>query len=230
MWRIAAFLCTAGLLAGCASQRQYQELAEAQTQQLDSLRSAQDRLLQTLATLQDSLQFYDDIDSGKYYRQIRTLNDRINRLQYQVAVALDDGVPVTTLQVDDLFEPGTTNLTEEAADTLDGVAEVLNGKHAGKPVRIEGHSDSVPVGGSLKETYPSNWELAGARAAAVARYLIEYDEVEESRIAVISYGAAQPVASNGTARGRSTNRRIRISVLPEADTAESAGTDQALGR
>ncbi|HET6569450.1 MAG TPA: OmpA family protein [Rhodothermales bacterium] len=230
MWRIAALFCVVGLLAGCASQRQYQELAEDQTQQIDSLRNTQDRLRQTMAALRDSLQFYDDIDSGRYYRQIRTLNNRINKLQYEVAVALDDGVTVTTLQVDDLFEPGTTDLTEDAAGTLDGVAELLNGEHAGKPVRVEGHSDSVPVGGSMKDTYPSNWELAGARAAAVARYLIQNGEVDESRVAVVSYGAARPLVSNATAQGRSENRRVRISVLPEAEPAERAGTDQALGR
>lgn len=82
----------------------------------------------------------------------------------------------------------------------------------------------------MKDTYPSNWELAGARAAAVARYLIQNGEVDESRVAVVSYGAARPLVSNATAQGRSENRRVRISVLPEAEPAERAGTDQALGR
>jgi len=33
-------------------------------------------------------------------------------------------------------------------------------------VDVEGHTDSLPIRGVLKKTYPSNWELSVARAAS----------------------------------------------------------------
>lgn len=231
MRQFVLLLCTAGFLAGCVSQRPLEEAISAQEQQVDSLHSANRQLRQEIAVLRDSLQFYDDIDSGHYYRRIRSLEDRINRLEFEVITSLEGGVTVAMLPVDELFKPGTATLTDQATDTLAGIAQSLSKKYRGKIIRIEGHSDSVPVGGSLAEKYPSNWELSSARAAAVARYFIDQQEVSEDRVMVVGYGSSQPAASNATAQGRSTNRRVRIAALPLSPEEKSdAGTEQASNR
>jgi chemotaxis protein MotB len=83
------------------------------------------------------------------------------------------------------------------------------------PIVVEGHTDSQPIHGSV---YPSNWELSGARAAAVVRDFVG-DGVLSRRVSFSGYGSNEPIATNSTAAGRSKNRRVevvlsRINPLP----------------
>lgn len=208
-----AFFLFAILLAGCApSQRTVvlqQQLAE-----LDSLRAVSSRLERDVATLQDSLQFYDDIESGYYYREKRSLEDRIEKLDFELTVCRDGGQTITTLLVDDLFEPASATLSARGAEHLATLAEALERDYTGQIIRIEGHTDSVPLGGGLKERYPTNWELSAARATAVVRHLTEEHGIPVGQIEAVAYGATRPVARNDTAEGRRLNRRVRIAVVP----------------
>ena len=83
-------------------------------------------------------------------------------------------------------------------------------------IEIEGHTDNVPITGPLAKRYPSNWELAGARAASVVR-LFERAGIEKSRLAAVSYSSSRPIASNETEEDRSRNRRIEIRLQPDSD-------------
>jgi len=85
------------------------------------------------------------------------------------------------------------------------VAEALAGVQ-GKLIRVEGHTDNVPVHAS---TWTSNWDLSAARALAVVRVLQEKG-VDPTRLAAAGYGEYQPIASNDTPEGKSLNRRIEI--------------------
>lgn len=203
------------LLGGCLGQRQ---LIDEQAQAIDSLYVVERNLRGELYALQDSIGFYEDIDSGRYYRDLRVLNDRITQLEYELAVAADSMCltdVIETLLVDDLFEPASATLTEEGVKELAALAERLKTEYPDRRMRIEGHSDNVPLGNSLKEKYASNWELSAARAGAVVRRLIEEHEIKASQLEVVALGDSQPVASNATARGRLANRRIRVVTLPE---------------
>jgi chemotaxis protein MotB len=85
-----------------------------------------------------------------------------------------------------------------------------------KNIRVEGHTDNVPIGPSLRAKYPTNWELGSARAINVVRYLQRDAGIEPLRLSAVSYGQYRPVASNRTAAGRSKNRRIEI-ILVDRD-------------
>jgi chemotaxis protein MotB len=223
MQRYLPFVFFAALLAGCtSSQSPYQAIITEQDQRYDSLQVEYFELQRLYAQTLDTLQFYDDVETGRVYREINRLNDRIKRLEYDLSVSLDGGLTVTTLLADDLFEPATATLTERGAELLAEVAASLREEEGGGRIRIEGHSDGVPVGGALKEQYPSNWELSTARASAVARYLIEAQEMDEAHLEVAGYGSARPVASNATTEGRRQNRRVRIAVLPLPDEQSAA--------
>jgi len=206
------FVCAGtALITGCTAPN------EMTTQQngaeLDSMYAANEELNETLSVLRDSLQFLDDIESGQYYRDRRLLTDEIERLKYGLETCRDGGRTIETLLVDDLFEPASATLTEDGRARLDEVADSLINRHVGDLIRIEAHSDSSPVGASLAATYPSNWELSAARAAAIVRYLVAEHDLPTGQVEVASYGSTRPVARNDSAAGRQKNRRIRIAVL-----------------
>jgi len=190
-------------LFGCASQRM---LLEQQTAQIAQLQDS-------LNVLRDSLAFYDYIDSGRYDQDMRALREMINRLRYELALCQEGGLRLATEPVDVLFATASATLTEAGKRRLDQIAEQLQ-RFPDRPIRIEGYTDSTPVGARLQERYPSNWELAAARAAAVARYLIEVRGFAAERFEVVSYGPTRPIGPNDTAEGRRLNRRIIIRVLP----------------
>ena len=77
----------------------------------------------------------------------------------------------------------------------------------------QSHTDNIAVGPRLKQRYPTNWELAGARAASVVRLLSE-SGVANDRLSAVSFGPFYPVESNDTSAGRARNRRIEIRLLP----------------
>jgi len=106
------------------------------------------------------------------------------------------------------FKPGQAEFTPRAFDVLERVRGVMEGMPF--PVTVEGHTDSVPTTTSL---YPSNWELSGARAAAVARYFIKRG-LDKNSVRVIGRADTMPIASNKTPAGRAVNRRIVILVSP----------------
>jgi chemotaxis protein MotB len=80
-------------------------------------------------------------------------------------------------------------------------------------IEVHGHTDSIPTQGALAERYPSNWELAAARASSVVRILVE-GGVPAERLVAVSHGASLPVAPNDTPEGRARNRRIEIQLRP----------------
>jgi chemotaxis protein MotB len=81
-------------------------------------------------------------------------------------------------------------------------------------VRVEGHTDSVPVSGDLLTIFPSNWELSVARAANSVNYLENTGGIDANRLSAAGYGQYRPIASNGTRAGRAQNRRVEIVVMP----------------
>jgi chemotaxis protein MotB len=104
-----------------------------------------------------------------------------------------------------LFASGSATVGRDGLAALAKVAEALRGVQ-GKVIRVEGHTDAVPVGGG---TWASNWELSAARALAVVRVLQDKG-VDPTRLAAAGYGEYQPIAENETPEGRSLNRRIEI--------------------
>ena len=96
-------------------------------------------------------------------------------------------------------------------------------------IEVAGHTDGVRISGALAQRYPSNWELAGARAAVVVRLLAKQG-VPANRLVAASFGETKPVDSNDTAEGRAHNRRIDIRLVPPTPGAPApAQADAAPG-
>jgi chemotaxis protein MotB len=91
------------------------------------------------------------------------------------------------------------------------ISKVLEG-YPNRAINIEGHTDNVPIGPRLVNKFASNWELSTARAISVMNYMTEQYNLNRSLMAVKGYGPYKPVADNGSAEGRSQNRRVVIVV------------------
>lgn len=78
-------------------------------------------------------------------------------------------------------------------------------------IRVEGHTDNVPIHNSAFE---SNWELSSARATRIARILVEEDAIAPNRVFAGGYAGFHPVATNATSEGRAANRRVDLVILP----------------
>jgi chemotaxis protein MotB len=124
-----------------------------------------------------------------------------------------------------LFDSGKADLKPEGLLLLDALAQGL--QPLPNEIRIEGHTDDIPITTPL---YPSNWELSSARATNVARYLGERGNIAPVRLSAAGYGENRPVAPNDTREGRARNRRVDFVVLSTPiSTAEVAGLRTVLG-
>jgi len=103
-----------------------------------------------------------------------------------------------------LFDSADASLKIEGRPVLDAVHELS--LQLGAQLAVEGHTDDRSIQNS---TFPSNWELSGARAAAVLRYLLD-THLDRARVHVAGYADTRPVASNATAEGRAQNRRVEF--------------------
>ena len=116
---------------------------------------------------------------------------------------------------DVLFDTAKYALRPAARERLAKVAGILLG-HPGLNLEVEGHTDSV--GG---EAY--NQLLSEQRAASVRDYLIEQGIAGMNLSPAKGFGESQPVATNDTAVGRQSNRRVELIV-----SGELIGTQIAL--
>lgn len=119
------------------------------------------------------------------------------------------------------YESGDAALKPENYTLLDQFIEYLRTSGDTRLIRIEGHTDNVEIGPSLKARYPSNWELSKVRANGVLRYLVEKGGIDSSRITAMPLGDSKPTASNEMEEGRKKNRRVEIVLhTAEADAPE----------
>ncbi len=108
---------------------------------------------------------------------------------------------------DILFPSGSARLSGHAVAVIQRLAAAL--ARFPNPVRVEGFTDNLPI---RTLQFYSNWELSAARAGSVVHVLSAHG-VDPGRLAVIGFGAQQPIASNATAVGRRANRRVVVLVL-----------------
>lgn len=114
-----------------------------------------------------------------------------------------------------LFGSGTAEPHYDAFPVVAKIAGVVD--DYSNAVRVEGFTDNRPI---QTASFPTNWELSAARAAAIVRLLAQ-DGVDPQRMAAVGYGAHQPVARNDTQEGRSRNRRVVILISREASVRAS---------
>lgn len=108
-----------------------------------------------------------------------------------------------------LFAPASAYLAPDARKLLDKVGVLICKKFVLHHMVIEGHTDSLAIKSSQ---FPSNWELSGARACSVVRYLIDRFKFSPSLFSAIGYADTRPV-ENAISPKDPANRRVEILIL-----------------
>lgn len=127
----------------------------------------------------------------------------------------DRGLVVKLTGVDTFFDGNSARLRPDALAVLTAIGPGLAA--SGRELSIEGHADPR----FNPAPYATTWELAGARATSVLRYLVESAGVAGEKISGTTYGSAHP-ASDDPAQ----NRRVDIVVL----TTDPDGLAQELAQ
>lgn len=166
----------------------------------------------------------EEIDKlkGTYDTLVSDMKEEIEQGQIKITKLVDR---LSVSMVDKiLFPSGRAEITPEGLKVLERVGNVLkNAKD--KVIRVEGHTDNVPITGKLQETYPTNWELSSARAINVVRFLQEKVGIDPSDLRAVGMSEYHPVASNDTPDGCSQNRRIEITLIPKIEGEGSMSSD-----
>ncbi len=108
-----------------------------------------------------------------------------------------------------MFNSGEATLKSEATVALDAVFDTLKELETTNNIKIEGHTDNVPIN-TLQ--FPSNWHLSSDRALEVLIYYINKG-IDKNAISASGYGEFSPVADNSTAEGKAKNRRVEIKIM-----------------
>ncbi len=125
-----------------------------------------------------------------------------------------DGL-VVSLREAGFFASGSADVREDTVAAIASVAAVL--PHG--PMRIEGHTDDIPIHTSQ---FATNWELSTARAASITRLLLAQGAAAPTQISAAGYAEFRPIASNDSLEGRAQNRRVDIVLLSPPSPPPSA--------
>ena len=145
------------------------------------------------------------------------LQEQLNRVradlntelaQGLVEVELVNNAIVIRLASQSSFVSGSADLRPDFLPLLAQVGRTIASSRG--VVRVEGHTDNVPV--VFSDRFNSNWDLSAVRAASVAEFLAQSANITAQRLSVKGFADTVPLESNATADGRSRNRRIEIIV------------------
>ncbi|MGH7231914.1 MAG: OmpA family protein, partial [Nitrospiraceae bacterium] len=188
----------AGLRAMLRKQEEGLKAEEEEKARLEQERLAKEAEIQRLAKTHEDLAKALEAEIAKGDIRIQQVRDRLT-------INMVDRV---------LFDSGQAHVKPAGLKVLKQVSDILKNV-ADKQIRIEGHTDNVPIGPKLRERFQTNWELSTARATTVVRFLIEDGGVDRSTLSASGYADTKPTTSNDMEEGRASNRRIEIVLYPK---------------
>jgi chemotaxis protein MotB len=159
----------------------------------------------------------DQNPSGGGESSNQNIEDRLQKIRSDLAAEIQMGLAEVEREGDRIivrlasqgsFVSGSANLQPGFIKLLRQVGSSLAASE-GK-VRIEGHTDNVPV--AFSERFNSNWDLSAARSATVADFFINNSGFAQENMLVAGFADTKPIASNTTSTGRARNRRIEVIV------------------
>jgi len=212
---------TADLNQALASRKEMEAKANDLEQRLQAEKATVTRLQQggeALAAEKERLEKERAAKAAEVERLTKTQQELSKSLQAEI-----ERGDITIKQVRDrltinmvekvLFNSGQALVKPAGLQVLTQVSDVLKNV-TDKQIRIEGHTDNVPIGVKIRDKFPTNWELSTARATNVVRFFIDRSGVNREGLEAVGFADTRPVASNDTEEGRTENRRIEILLYP----------------
>lgn len=213
-----ASVIAALLASGCVTQSRFEETEsqlsacereaksarEASGAEISDLRAQVARCEQLIQQSQRNSERFKAREAdlrSRLQSELASRDVEIERLRDQLTVRVLDRI---------LFRSGSADILPAGKQVLDKLANVL--KETDDLIRVEGHTDNVPIGERLKDRYFSNWELSAARAAAVVRYFQYGHSIDPVRLEAVGYSEYRPVAPNDSDANRQRNRRVSIEL------------------
>ena len=131
----------------------------------------------------------------------------------EVDVQVLKGVVYISLADNMLYESGTYEINDRAAETLSKIAKIIK-DYKDYDVLIEGNTDDVPI---KRENIRNNWDLSCLRASSVVQALQNNYGVDPKRLTAGGRGEYNPLQPNTTDLGKQRNRRTQIIITPKLD-------------
>lgn len=229
MTKIAVFLTCALLATGCAStgEEEAKPTVAEEVARQDDVIAAQRASMQRLKADNERLQG----QVAERDLRIDALNERLaaaskleglagdlERLQGELSKMGGDilakphaeGVAFEVAEVL-LFNTGSSELKPAGRDVLQRLAAHL--KTQPGQIRVEGHTDDVPVRKTAAQFPRGNLELSGERALTVADFLVKQAGLPATRISFAGYGEHRPAVPNSDDANRARNRRVEVVLL-----------------
>jgi outer membrane protein OmpA-like peptidoglycan-associated protein len=113
-----------------------------------------------------------------------------------------------------LFDTGKYQLKPNSTKLLVNALIDIKAK-PGWLIVVAGHTD---ITGDAR----ANQILSEKRAEALRDWMLSTSDVSPTCFAVQGYGATRPIATNDTPEGRAANRRVEISLVPQANACQAA--------
>lgn len=126
------------------------------------------------------------------------ININVDQKNQYVQIALNGAL---------LFNSGDVEIKKDMMPLMSKVGDILT-KYKDHRIKIEGHTDNVPVSGR----FDNNMMLSTARANTVFQYLVHNKKIKPNAMEISGMGEYMPVADNKTSKGRARNRRVEIKI------------------
>lgn len=159
-----------------------------------------------------------ELDSRK--EEVRNLKEENRQIEGELDQELQEGDVrredrrvYIALESKLLFGLGSVHVQDDIKSELQSIAGVLK-RYPDREIRVEGHTDDLPLKNQLKERFGSNWELSSQRAINVLKYFVYGENINAERIAAVAYGRFRPRVPNNSTENRAKNRRVEVVLLP----------------
>lgn len=161
--------------------------------------------------------WYDEIDEKLVTQQVVVQEDlkrvKVCRIEQMCKISYKEGharrTRVKNLVPPFHYEEGSTAVPQEYQQKLLQVLGDLGDKR-NVVVKFIGYTDNAPLTGRDERIYADHVGISKARARRLALALQDALKLPAAAIDSDGKGASNPVASNDTASGRATNRRVEI--------------------
>jgi chemotaxis protein MotB len=152
---------------------------------------------------------------------VKALKDAVNNalvgfVNNGLSVEQKNGKVYVSMEEQLLFASGSTVVDKRGEEALKKLSTVLENKKDIN-IMVEGHTDNIPIQGTLASGAKDNWDLSVLRATSVVKIITKNSGIDPVRISAAGRGPYLPLDPASTAEARKKNRRTEIILTPKLD-------------